>query len=70
MEGLKVIAPAFDKAVVPLSIVILIGLFAMQGRGTAKVAALFGPIIVLWFAVLAVIFGGPPALYCLPTCEN
>ena len=55
VEGLKVIAPAFDKAVVPLSIVILIGLFAMQSRGTAKVAALFGPIIVLWFAVLAVI---------------
>jgi KUP system potassium uptake protein len=55
VEGLKVIAPAFDKLVVPLSIVILIGLFAMQGRGTAKVAALFGPIIVLWFAVIAVI---------------
>ena len=55
VEGLKVIAPAFEKAVVPLSIAILIGLFAMQSRGTAKVAALFGPIILLWFAVLAVI---------------
>ncbi len=55
VEGLNVIAPAFDKAVVPLSIVILIGLFAMQSRGTAKVAALFGPIILVWFAVLAVI---------------
>src|SRR6202521_3534393 len=55
VEGLKVIAPAFDKVVVPLSIVILIGLFSMQGRGTAKVAALFGPIIVLWFVVIAVI---------------
>jgi KUP system potassium uptake protein len=53
VEGLKVIAPAFEKAVVPLSIAILIGLFAMQSRGTAKVAALFGPIILLWFAVLA-----------------
>ena len=52
VEGLKVIAPAFEKAVVPLSIAILIGLFAMQRRGTAKVAALFGPIILLWFAVL------------------
>ena len=38
----------------PLSVAILIGLFAMQSRGTAKVAALFGPIILLWFAVLAV----------------
>ena len=55
VEGLKVIAPAFEKAVVPLSIAILIGLFAMQSRGTAKVAALFGPIILLWFATLAVI---------------
>jgi KUP system potassium uptake protein len=53
VEGLKVITPAFEKAVVPLSIVILVGLFAMQSRGTARVAALFGPIILLWFAVLA-----------------
>lgn len=54
VEGLKVIAPAFDKVVVPLSIVILIGLFVMQRHGTAKVGAFFGPIIVVWFAVLAV----------------
>ena len=43
VEGLKIIAPAFEKAVVPLSIVILIGLFAMQSRGTARVASVFGP---------------------------
>jgi len=55
VEGLKVIAPAFDKVVVPLSVVILIGLFAVQSRGTAKVGAFFGPIILVWFAVLAVI---------------
>ena len=55
VEGLKVIALAFDKAVVPLSIVILIGLFAMQGRGTAKIGAFFGPIIVIWFLVLAAV---------------
>jgi KUP system potassium uptake protein len=55
VEGLKVIAPAFEKAVAPLSLVILIGLFAMQSRGTAKVAALFGPVILVWFAVLAII---------------
>jgi KUP system potassium uptake protein len=52
VEGLKVITPAFDKAVVPLSLLILIGLFAMQSRGTARVASLFGPIILVWFAVL------------------
>ena len=54
VEGLKVITPAFEKAVVPLSLVILIGLFAMQRYGTARVASLFGPIIVVWFATLAV----------------
>ena len=53
VEGLKVIAPGFEKAVLPISIVILIGLFAMQGRGTARVAYYFGPIILLWFVVLA-----------------
>jgi KUP system potassium uptake protein len=53
VEGLKVIAPAFEQAVIPLSIAILVGLFAMQRRGTARVGAFFGPIILLWFAVLA-----------------
>ena len=52
VEGLKVITPAFEKAVVPLSLLILIGLFAMQSRGTARVASLFGPVILVWFAVL------------------
>ena len=55
VEGLKLIAPASRRLVVPLSIAILIGLFAVQSRGTAKVAAFFGPIILLWFAVLAAI---------------
>ena len=53
VEGLKVITPAFEKAVVPLSLTILIGLFAMQRHGTARVASLFGPIILVWFAALA-----------------
>src|SRR4051794_37465855 len=55
VEGLKVIAPGFEKAVVPLSIAILVGLFVMQRRGTARVAALFGPIILLWFTVIGII---------------
>ena len=55
VEGLKVIAPAFEQAIIPLSIAILIGLFAMQSRGTARVGAFFGPIILLWFAMLGVI---------------
>jgi KUP system potassium uptake protein len=52
VEGLKVITPAFEKAIVPLSLAVLIGLFAMQSRGTARVASLFGPIILVWFATL------------------
>ena len=55
VEGLKLIAPAFEKLVVPLSIAILIALFAVQSRGTGKMAAYFGPIILVWFAVLAAI---------------
>jgi KUP system potassium uptake protein len=53
VEGLKVIAPQCEQAVVPLSLAVLIGLFAVQSRGTAKVGSLFGPIIVVWFVVLA-----------------
>jgi KUP system potassium uptake protein len=55
VEGLNVIAPAFDKVVVPLSLAILIGLFVMQSRGTAKVGRFFGPIIVVWFLVIAAV---------------
>jgi KUP system potassium uptake protein len=54
VEGLKVIAPAFDAAVIPLSLAILVALFALQKRGTGKVGAFFGPIILVWFLVLAV----------------
>src|SRR5665213_3067903 len=51
--GLKVATPAFDEYVVPITVVILIALFSVQSRGTAKVAALFGPITLVWFAVIA-----------------
>jgi KUP system potassium uptake protein len=54
VEGLKVATPAFDEFVVPITVVILIFLFAAQSRGTAKVAALFGPITVIWFIAIAV----------------
>lgn len=55
MEGLEVANPGFREFVVPLSIVILIGLFLFQRRGTARVGAVFGPIIVVWFVTLAVL---------------
>jgi KUP system potassium uptake protein len=54
VEGLKLAIPAFDSYVAPLTVVILVALFAVQSRGTAKVATLFGPITLIWFIVLAV----------------
>jgi KUP system potassium uptake protein len=53
VEGLKVVTPTFDAYVVPITVVILVGLFAVQSRGTAKVAAFFGPLTLVWFAAIA-----------------
>ena len=53
IEGLKIVTPAFEHFVVPLTVVILVALFAVQSRGTAKVAAFFGPIMVVWFVAIA-----------------
>ena len=52
VEGLKIVTPAFDPYVVPLTIVILVALFAVQSRGTASVAAFFGPITLIWFIAI------------------
>ena len=54
IEGLKVATPAFDPYVVPLTVLILVALFAVQSRGTARVAAFFGPITLHWFIAIAV----------------
>ena len=53
VEGLEVMTPAFKPYVLPICTAVLIGLFAMQRFGTGMVGRLFGPIILLWFAVLA-----------------
>ncbi|HEX3708321.1 MAG TPA: KUP/HAK/KT family potassium transporter, partial [Pseudolabrys sp.] len=53
VEGLKVATPAFDEFVVPITVLILIILFAVQSRGTAKMAAFFGPVTLIWFAAIA-----------------
>ncbi|WP_119717343.1 potassium transporter Kup [Cognatilysobacter tabacisoli] len=53
VEGLEVISPVFGQAVVPISLVILFGLFAFQRFGTAKVGRAFGPIMIAWFVVIA-----------------
>jgi KUP system potassium uptake protein len=52
VEGLSVESKAFEPLVMPLALVILIGLFAIQSRGTAKVGGLFGPIMIIWFFAL------------------
>jgi KUP system potassium uptake protein len=54
VEGLEDLDPRFTHAVIPLTLVILIALFAIQRRGTERVARLFGPVMLLWFATLAV----------------
>ncbi len=53
VEGLEVISPLFKQWVVPISLVILTGLFAFQRFGTAKVGKIFGPVMITWFVVLA-----------------
>ncbi|MCC7320400.1 MAG: KUP/HAK/KT family potassium transporter [Rubellimicrobium sp.] len=53
IEGAELVLPALEPMVVPLTIGTLIGLFLVQRQGTARVAVLFGPVMLLWFAVLA-----------------
>ena len=54
VEGLNLATPAFEHYVVGLTVAILVVLFAVQSRGTAKVAAFFGPIMLVWFITIAV----------------
>jgi KUP system potassium uptake protein len=68
IEGLKVATPAFDEYVVPLTIVILVALFAVQSRGTGRVGLFFGPIMMVWFIAIAIpgvrhIFADPEVLW-------
>ena len=55
VEGLEVMTPALKPFIVPLALVILVALFAIQRRGTGSVGALFGPICALWFVALALL---------------
>jgi KUP system potassium uptake protein len=54
VEGLELLDPSFERAVVPVTLGIIVVLFALQRRGTARVGGLFGPIMVLWFCTLGV----------------
>ncbi len=55
IEGISVVTPVFAKAVVPLTVIALIALFAVQKHGTARVGMLFGPLMLIWFSTLAVL---------------
>jgi KUP system potassium uptake protein len=55
VEGLTVVESGMGKFVIPISITILIGLFTLQARGTARIGVLFGPIMMIYFTVLAVL---------------
>jgi KUP system potassium uptake protein len=55
LEGLDIITPAFHRFVLPGAVVILVALFAVQRRGTARIGGMFGPIMAVWFAVMALL---------------
>jgi len=55
VEGIRIITPVFKPYIIPLTIVILAGVFLLQRHGTARVGSLFGPVILIWFIVLAVL---------------
>jgi KUP system potassium uptake protein len=57
VEGLKVAAPSLSHLVVPISLAILVGLFAIQRYGTGAVGWLFGPLILVWFVVIGILGG-------------
>ena len=70
VEGILVVAPNFERAIVPLALIIIIALFSVQKRGTAIVGAFFGPVMIVWFLVLAAtgiysIVQTPTVLYAL-----
>ncbi|MFD1331084.1 potassium transporter Kup [Methylopila musalis] len=74
VEGLKVATPVFQPYVLPITIAIIVALYAAQSSGTGMVAALFGPVTVVWFLVLAVlgfihIFDAPMVLHALNPIE-
>jgi KUP system potassium uptake protein len=55
IEGLKVATPAFQPYVIPITLVLLVALFAVQPRGTGGIGAVFGPVLIVWFLVIGVL---------------
>jgi KUP system potassium uptake protein len=55
VEGLEIATPTFSSWVLPVTLAILIGLFVLQSRGTARIGAVFGPVMLVWFATIGVL---------------
>lgn len=55
IEGLSIVTPSFEPYIIPIALLILCGLFSLQPRGTGKIGALFGPILVIWFLAIGVL---------------
>ena len=55
VEGLEVVSPAFKRYVIPITLIVLFGLFLVQKRGTAGIGKFFGPITLAWFVVISVL---------------
>ena len=64
IEGLETISPDLSRFVVPVSLVVLIGLFVLQCQGVARISKLFGPVMLLWFIVIGAL--GLNAIYQMP----
>jgi len=64
VEGLETISPALSRFVVPVSLVVLIGLFLVQRQGAQRISRLFGPVMLLWFLILAAL--GIHVIYQMP----
>ena len=62
VEGVSVATDALDPLIIPMAVGILVGLFAFQRRGTGAVSAVFGPVMGVWFATLAILARDEPAL--------
>ncbi len=60
LEGLEIATPVFHRAIVPLALLVLVALFLVQKRGTAGIAAVFGPTMLVWFSAIAA--AGIPAI--------
>lgn len=65
VEGLQVVAPALSGYIIPITLMILTALFVIQRKGTASIGILFGPIMCVWFATLAIL--GLVNIYAMPS---